>query len=345
MFGTIENVTQIANKSLDTSTSKEELDSAAVTSTTTRLLSWSTGDLAERYNLTTISAPTTTTTHSSCEKTFMLLSRELEKTEILSGLGIRELHQLLSYTQGAGVIIGAGLGSMVADIYGRRRILYTSLSVMLVFHCLVALSISWVMFIFLRVVAAASAGATLVVSFVMVIEYLGPDWRDACTCSCLWTLGAILLSLEALVTSHWRWMALISGGIGLPLIGTFFTSHESVRWLQCQHRFTEAESGFREVISVNAGAVPDIMALLDHSRACIVNNMHQKKFTFIDLFHSIDSTKWTITLVYTCLISSCVYFCLLWRVRHITGSVYIDGFLPFLVDLPLTWSVIIVNRW
>ncbi|GFO44626.1 solute carrier family 22 member 7 [Plakobranchus ocellatus] len=197
------------------------------------------------------------------------------------------------------MIVGAGLGSMVADMYGRRRLLFTSLAAMLTLHCLVAVSISWLMFVVLRALAVGFAGATLVVSFVLVIEFLGPDWRDACTCSCLWVLGAILMSVQTLITVHWRWLALLSGGICLPLVGAFFTSTESVRWLQCQQRFPEAENGLREVVSVNAATVTNIMQLLDHSRACIVNNMHYKRYTFLDLFHSLASTRWTLALIYT----------------------------------------------
>ncbi|KAH9502275.1 hypothetical protein Btru_073312 [Bulinus truncatus] len=211
-------------------------------------------------------------------------------------MSLDDLVQLTFYGQGIGVIVGSTVGGMVADMLGRRRLLYFTLTGMLTMHCLLAVSISWVMFIFLRILAVAFAGATMVVSSVMVIEFLGPDWRDACTCSCFWTFGAIVLSMETLVTLNWRWLALLSGGICFPLIGTYFTSTESVRWLQCQHRFTEAEACFREVVSVNAFAVPDIMSLLDESRACIVHNMHHKRFTYLDLFHSVDSAKWTVTL-------------------------------------------------
>ncbi|BFZ03121.1 hypothetical protein BsWGS_06160 [Bradybaena similaris] len=242
------------------------------------------------------------------------------------------------------MILGALAGSMMADIYGRRRLLYISLAGMLTLHCLTALSISWIMFVFVRMVTVGCAGATLVISFVTVVEFVGPDWRDTCTCSCFWTLGAIVISMETLTIQHWRWLALLSGGISLPLVATFFTSTESLRWLQCQHRFSEAEWGFREVVSVNSHAVPDLTSLLDRSRGCIVNNMHSKKFTYLDLFHSLDSSKWTIALVYVCTVSSTVYFSLFWHVKDMTSFAYFNSFLPFLIDLPLAWSVVVMNR-
>ncbi|BFZ17520.1 hypothetical protein BsWGS_20559 [Bradybaena similaris] len=275
---------------------------------------------------------------------FILLRKELPRLEILKDASIEQIINITSYAQAAGVILGTLAGSMMADMFGRRRLLYMSLAAMLVLQCFVALSVSWVMFLVVRTMAAGCAGATLVVSFVTVVEFVGPDWRDVCTCSCFWSLGAILLSVETIVTVHWRWLALLSGGVCLPVLATYFVSMESLRWLQCQHRFPEAEWGFREVVTVNSATVPDIMALLDQSRGCIINNMHVKKFTYFDLLYSLNSAKWTVTLVYTSTVSSTVYFCLLWRVREITSISYVNGFLPFLVDLPLIWSVIVMNR-
>ena len=45
------------------------------------------------------------------------------------------------------------------------------------------------------------------------------------------------------------------------------------------------------------------------------------------------------------LVGSSVYFCLLAKVRAMTGNVYLDNSLPFVIDLPLGWSAIVVNRW
>ncbi|XP_055955018.1 organic cation/carnitine transporter 2 [Patella vulgata] len=55
-------------------------------------------------------------------------------------------------------------------------------------------------------------------------------------------------------------------------------------------------------------------------------------------------------LLYSCifyifsLIASTVYFYLYNKIGNITGNVYVDTVLPFIVDLPLTWSAIVVNK-
>ncbi|KAL8603888.1 hypothetical protein ACOMHN_049706 [Nucella lapillus] len=142
-------------------------------------------------------------------------------------------------------------------------------------------------------------GACAVVSLVFPLEFISTDWRDTCVCSGIWVVGVVVISLELLITKHWRYLAFISGAIGLPLIGTYYIASESARWLLCHQKFPDAENTLKEIISCNSASVPDFMSLFDKSRACVVTNMHHKRYTFLDLFHSIEMTKWTFALVYT----------------------------------------------
>lgn len=81
-------------------------------------------------------------------------------------------------------------------------------------------------------------------------------------------------------------------------VGLFSVASESARWLMCHQRFTEAEMTLKEIISCNASTVPDFLSLFDKSRACVVTNMHNKRYTFLDLFYSLETTKWTLALTY-----------------------------------------------
>ena len=61
----------------------------------------------------------------------------------------------------------------------------------------------------------------MVSSLVLVIEYVGHDWRDICICLLPWWLGPSLLSVVAMVIRHWRYVAIATGLAGVPLVGTF----------------------------------------------------------------------------------------------------------------------------
>ncbi|KAL8624161.1 hypothetical protein ACOMHN_020211 [Nucella lapillus] len=255
-----------------------------------------------------------------------------------------QLARYQAYCQAVGAMVGATVGAMGADHVGRRRSLYTYFALLLLTHCLSGVSISWTMLAVLRFLVGVFAGACAVVSLVFPLEFIGVEWRDACVCSGMWVAGVIVLSLELLVTRHWRYLAFISGGIGLPLLGTYFIASESARWLLCHQKFPDAESTLKEIISCNSTCVPDFLSLFDKSRTCVVTTMHPKRYTYLDLFHSLEMTKWTLALLYTCVVASSVYFCLLAKVKVMTGNIYLDTSLPFVVDLPLGWSAIVVNR-
>ena len=65
------------------------------------------------------------------------------------------------------------------------------------------------------------SGGFLLTSQVIILEYLSHDWRDICICLSPWWLGPSLLSLEAFIIGHWRYLALATGIVGLPLVGTY----------------------------------------------------------------------------------------------------------------------------
>ncbi|XP_070180019.1 solute carrier family 22 member 4-like [Littorina saxatilis] len=279
------------------------------------------------------------------EEPFYLTMTYLPAPEWMLDANNEQLAQYNAYCQAVGAMVGAAIGAMGADHVGRRRPLYVCFPFMLIAHCMSGCAVSWTMLAVLRFLVGFFAGACAVVSLVFPLEFIGTEWRDACVCSGVWMVGVVVISLELLVTRHWRYLAFISGGIGLPLVGTYFIASESARWLLCHQKFPDAEQTLKEIVSCNSSSVPDFLSLFDKSRACVVTNMHHKRYTFLDLFHSLEMTKWTFALVYTCLVGSSVYFCLFAKVKAMTGIVYLDNSIPFVIDLPLGWSAVVVNRW
>ncbi|XP_071106076.1 solute carrier family 22 member 4-like isoform X1 [Haliotis cracherodii] len=297
----------------------------------------------------TVSVASTNIAHTSkaCSSTdtgsfiFILTLHVPKWLRPLDGLTLSEY---TVFGQVSGVILGSLIGAFFGDVYGRRKPMFVYFILMLVFHILTGVAVSWPVFVVFRIIVGLAAGAFLVVSVVMPMECIGQDWRDVCICSGMWTMGVVFLSLETLITENWRYLAFLSGAIGTPFIGTYYLVPESARWLLCQQRFKSSESGIREMISCNEHAVPGVTSLLDKARASVVGHMHHKKYTYLDLCHSVDRIKWTIALVYVCLVASTVYFCLAEKTRRITENAYVDRFLPYIVDLPLTWSAVVVNK-
>ncbi|ESP03888.1 hypothetical protein LOTGIDRAFT_64233, partial [Lottia gigantea] len=249
-----------------------------------------------------------------------------------------------TYSQAVGVIIGALCGGVLGDNIGRRKVMFTFFALMIVFHGVCGSVETWESLMILRFLVGLSAGVFIVISIVIPIEYVGSDWRDVCMLSGFWTIGVYSLSLQAYLLQNWKLLAFVSGAFNLPLLGLYFLIPESARWLLCSHQYHAAEASVRDMISCNTKPVAELVALLDSARASVSSKMHRKRYTYIHLFQTLDLFKWTLALAYSCLITSTVYFYLYNKIGSITGNKYIDNSLPFLVDIPLTWSAIVVNK-
>ncbi len=62
------------------------------------------------------------------------------------------------YGQVAGMVVGSLLGALLADWFGRKKPMFVYFSLMLVFHLLTGVALSWTAFLALRVIVGCSAG-------------------------------------------------------------------------------------------------------------------------------------------------------------------------------------------
>ena len=67
----------------------------------------------------------------------------------------------------------------------------------------------------------------------------------------------------------------------------------------CNHKFAEAEQITKELVSCNCSAVEQITQLFDIARACVLNSMHKKKYTFLNVIQSSDLRKCFFSVLFT----------------------------------------------
>jgi MFS family permease len=84
--------------------------------------------------------------------------------------------------QMGGVMLGALVAGQLADTFGRRKTLYGTGLLHFVTSFVAAFSVSWQMFIVMRVLIGVSLGLYLVVCFPYPIEFVSPQYRQVlCT--------------------------------------------------------------------------------------------------------------------------------------------------------------------
>lgn len=251
---------------------------------------------------------------------------------------------MIFYLQTTGLGVGAILGGFAADLLGRKHILFVSYALMMLTHCLIAACSEFSCFSIGRLATNIFAGSFIVSSTVLYTEYIGRNWRDVCVCACLWWLGTVLLSIQAIITHNWLYLAVSLSVIGLPTSGLYFIFPESFRWYCCRQKFNEAECALREMTSCNTHKKPDVTSVCDHISSTVINAMRVRTYTYLDIF------KCRRRLLSTCILSiasfaSCaIYRCLMERIWNLTNNLYIDISLRYIVDLPIIFTALMISK-
>jgi putative MFS transporter len=172
-----------------------------------------------------------------------------------------------------GMFVGSNALSVLADRFGRRRMLLVSLGVYSLFSllCAGAPSIGW--FVVLRFLAGLGLGGELVLVDTYLAEFLPTAVRGRYI-AYAYTFGFVGVPVAALFGAHvvaahqplgldgWRWL-LIGGALGAGFIQLMRTRlPESPRWLASRGRGDEAErtvSGVEgEVVRVTGAPLPPV---------------------------------------------------------------------------------------
>nr|KAG5691449.1 hypothetical protein BaRGS_017292 [Batillaria attramentaria] len=106
---------------------------------------------------------------------------------------------LMTTLQMVGVLLGAFLGGQSSDTIGRRLTVYLSSLVHVIACVVAAFSVSWQMFMAMRVVIGVTLGVFLVASFSYPLEFVNPKWRQLHPRECTLAAKGRLEEAEAVV--------------------------------------------------------------------------------------------------------------------------------------------------
>nr|KAG5691450.1 hypothetical protein BaRGS_017293 [Batillaria attramentaria] len=206
--------------------------------------------------------------------------------------------------QMVGVLLGAFLGGQASDTIGRRLTVYLT-SLFHVVACVVAaFSVSWEMFMAMRVVIGVTLGVFLVASFSYPLEFVNPKWRQVS--------GA--------------------GNVTVPYFGDREQGDsfvpESARWLAAKGRLEEAEAVVERVARVNGRPKPN--DTLSRLRAVAEEERQAgqgRRYTYLDVFSLSFS-----------------YYGISFGVSGLSGNVYLNIFLMTIIDIPPNFSTVFLTN-
>ncbi|XP_078661285.1 organic cation transporter protein-like isoform X2 [Branchiostoma floridae x Branchiostoma belcheri] len=244
----------------------------------------------------------------------------------------------------AGVLVGAiGFGQL-SDLIGRKKTLFISLLLMLVFGVVVAFSPEYITFVIMRFIVGASVSGVFLSAFVIGTELTGREDRT-------WTgtlphisfaIGYMLYALMAWGIRDWRQLQLAMALPNIILLFAWPFVIESPRWLLSRGRDEEAKQILLKAAKVNKVTIPD--EVLEEK----AHKKDVKQYTAIDLIRTPHLRLMNIICCYNWMVVSMVYYGLSLNTGSLAGNIYLNFFISGAVEIPayyLSWWLLdIIGR-
>lgn len=246
--------------------------------------------------------------------------------------------------QMAGVLIGAVLTGQLADLFGRRHILFIEHAVLVIMWFCSAFASSWMVYAGLRFIIGALIGGVLVVNFVLPLEIVTPEWRTFCGCIGLWAVGLMTLAGWGYYIHDWQYLVISTSSASMFILLSWWFVPESPRWLLSKGRVKKAERILTDMAKYNNKPVPDFSKLREYSETEIISKQQQTKYSYWHLCSSWSLAKNTVILMYGWFVSSSVYYGMNFNTKNLTGNLYMNIFLSGLVEIPALIFVVLVHN-
>ncbi|XP_043561292.1 solute carrier family 22 member 5-like [Chiloscyllium plagiosum] len=248
-----------------------------------------------------------------------------------------------------GMLCGSFISGQISDRYGRKLILFVSMTVHTGSVLLLVTSQSWEMFATLFFIVGLAQIARYIVMFILGSELLGKAERIAFGTIgvCLfYAVGYVVLPIFAYFIRDWRMLLVALSLPQILYVPLWWFIPESPRWLLSQGRVEEAivilkAAAKRNGITTTAGTFENI-----GYRESILPNENTHAVTYLDLVRTSNIRNITIFAVFVWMISSVGYFGLSFNMSNMHGDLYINCFISAVIEIPsyvIAWILLRVS--
>ncbi|KAK7476015.1 hypothetical protein BaRGS_00032722 [Batillaria attramentaria] len=258
---------------------------------------------------------------------------------------------LMTSLQMVGVLVGAFVGGQAADMFGRRVTVYMTSLCHVIASLIAAFSVTWQMFMVMRVMIGITLGVFLVSSFSYPLEFVNPAWRQVVSFIPAWSVGVSIFALMAWLVPNWSYLHIGSAVMGALFLPTYFFVPESARWLAAKGRLEEAEAVVERVARVNGRPKPN--DTLSRLRAVAEEERQAgqgRRYTYLDVYRGWRMAFTTLVLHFIWFSSSFSYYAISFGVSALSGNVFLNIFIMANVEIPSDFSTVFLanklgRRW
>ncbi|KAM0932760.1 putative major facilitator, sugar transporter, major facilitator superfamily [Dioscorea sansibarensis] len=216
---------------------------------------------------------------------------------------------------------------------------------------LTSFSPSYEAYMALRFITGLSTGGVGICAFLLATEPVGPTKRGAIGTSTFYffSIGTILLSILAYISSSWRTLYMISSIPSLLfLITTIPFISESLRWYLVHNNISRAMEIMMSIAKCNGNYIPNhVILTLDHTVAN-ENKPHDQSAISSSIITVLKSPITRTRLLFVTTInffSSIVYYGLSLNVVNLKANIYLSVILNAVAEAPAYALTSIALRW
>ncbi|OWR52572.1 organic cation transporter [Danaus plexippus plexippus] len=191
-----------------------------------------------------------------------------------------------------GTLIGSLLFGMASDRFGRKKPMLFAVLLQVSSGVAAAFAPDYWSFSLLRFIVGMSVGGTMVVGFVIIMEYVGAKYRDIISAlyQAPFNMGHMLLPVFGYFFRDYVNFQLAISLPAILLLSYFFLLPETGRWLIATQRTEEAIQIIERVATINKRPTEHIRKDIETHQKQLENNK-LKKGTLLDLFRTPNLRK------------------------------------------------------
>ncbi|XP_065082873.1 organic cation transporter protein isoform X2 [Ochlerotatus camptorhynchus] len=236
-----------------------------------------------------------------------------------------------------GILVGGVLFGSLADKYGRRPPLVIAVIIQLISGVGTAF-IPWFWgFVVLRFITAVATGGTMVTSFVLVMEIIGPKWRELFSVlyQIPFNLGHLTLAGFAYFLRDWHTLQFGLSIFSVLLVSYYWLVPESPRYL-----FTSGNT--EGAIQVLEKAAKRNKLPTEHIRTDVEQYAKTKthggvaKGNLLDLFRTPNMRAKTLYMCFNWFVCGLAFFGVAQYIGHSGGDIYTNVAIGAALELPGT---------
>ncbi|XP_034329452.2 solute carrier family 22 member 6-A [Magallana gigas] len=239
--------------------------------------------------------------------------------------------------QMVGLLTSGYLSGQLADLFGRRLILFLAILLNSITNFAAAFSSSWQMFAGFRFLIGFSCGLYLATYLTYLIEFTPQKYRPMIQAVPSWSLGAAAYGLLSWLLHDWRYLQMLTGAVGLPFLACWIFIPESFRWLVSHKKIDKAKEVIEKIAKLNRVAAPDLKEI---EVALQKSHTVDRKYTVLDICRHGYLLKRAAVVSFAWIAMAYNYYGISFGVDKLSGSLYLNMFILSVLEFPgafLSW--------